>query len=208
MKLHCYLSASLLSTQNYAAISLAIFKRLFHYSWLVPRTSVDNCYFEPTRCYYKEWKYNYEWLLRTWHIVIIQDFKYYDASSTKGDYKYQVEINFCRLGVVAYSCNPATWRPGVEDDLRSGVLVLSDSRWLGVRTKLGINMGARGEPGVARLAKERRNGPGGKLSSQKSPCWAVVGSRPGVGAKWQPDQQSQTDILFFNSKIVENFYCF
>lgn len=102
-----------------------------------------------------------------------------------------------RLGVVAHSCNPATWRPDVEDDLRTGVLVLSAPRWLGVRTKLGINMGALGEPGAARLAKEGRIGPGGKPSSQKSPCWAVVGSRPGVGAGWQPDQHSQTDIFFF-----------
>ena len=125
--------------------------------------------------------------------------------NTKREYKYQVENTFFRLGVVAYSCNPATWRPDVEDDLRSGVLVLSDSRWLGVRTKLGINLGALGELGAARLVKERRNGPGGKPSSQKSPCWAVVGSRPGVGAEWQPDQQSQTDILFSISKIVFKF---
>ena len=48
-------------------------------------------------------------------------------------------------------------------------------------------MGALGEPGAARLDKERRIGPGGKLSSQKSPCGAVVGSRPGVGTKKQPD---------------------
>ncbi|KYM77796.1 hypothetical protein ALC53_11807 [Atta colombica] len=35
------------------------------------------------------------------------------------------------------------------------------------------------ESGVARLAKERRTGPEGKPSSQKSPWRAVVGSRPG-----------------------------
>lgn len=30
-----------------------------------------------------------------------------------------------------------------------------------------------------------------------------MGSRPGVGAEWQPDQQSQTGILFFfTPKIV------
>lgn len=136
-----------------------------------------------------------------WHIITIHDFKYSGSTEPVDDYKYQVQINILRLGVVAHSCNPATWRPVVEDDLRSGVLVLSDSRWLGVRTKLGINMGALGELGAARLAKERRNGPGGKLSSQKSPCWAVVGSRPGVGAEWQPDQQSQTGNFFFNKKL-------
>ena len=132
------------------------------------------------------------------------DFKYNDTTEPRGEYKYQVWNKLQRLGVVAYSCNPATWRPVVEDDLRSGVLVLSDPRWLGVRTKLGINMGALGELGAARLAKERRTGPGGKPSSQKSPCWAVVGSRPGVGAEWQPDQQSQTDNFFFDKILFLN----
>jgi hypothetical protein len=47
--------------------------------------------------------------------------------------------------VVACSCDPATWRPGIEDDLRLGVLVLSNLRWQGVRS---INMGALGRPGT------------------------------------------------------------
>ena len=67
------------------------------------------------------------------------------------------------------------------DGLRSGVLVLGVSRRPGVHTKHGVNMDTLGEPGVARLAKERRTGPGGKPSSQKSPRRAVVGSRLGAG---------------------------
>lgn len=83
-------------------------------------------------------------------------------------------------GSVAHSCNPATWRSGSVDGLRLGVLVQCMSRRLGVRTKLGINMDTLEESGVARLAKEGRTGPGGKPSSQKPPCQAVVGSRLGV----------------------------
>ncbi|KZC06553.1 hypothetical protein WN55_10464 [Dufourea novaeangliae] len=41
-------------------------------------------------------------------------------------------------------------------------------------------MGTLEESWAARLAKERRTGPEGKPSSQKSPWRAVVGSRPGV----------------------------
>jgi len=52
--------------------------------------------------------------------------------------------------------------------------------------KLSISMGTLGELVAARLDKERRIGPGGKPSNQKSPCGAVVGSRPGVGTKQQP----------------------
>ena len=46
-----------------------------------------------------------------------------------------------------------------------------------VRTKACINMDPPGEPGGVRLTKEGRIGPGGKLSSQESPCESVVGSR-------------------------------
>lgn len=41
-------------------------------------------------------------------------------------------------------------------------------------------MGATAEADACRLAKEGRNGRGGKPSSQKSPWYAVVGSRSGV----------------------------
>ena len=83
-----------------------------------------------------------------------------------------------RLGVVACSCNPATWRSGSEDALRVGVLLSGVLCRSGVRTKLGINMGLSGEPRRSRLSKEGRTGPGWKHSRQKSPCRAVVGSRP------------------------------
>ena len=92
-------------------------------------------------------------------------------------YKLSLTVG-CRPGVVACSCNPATWRPELEDGLRAGVLLSGDLCGAGVRTKLGINMGTLGEPGVTRLSKEGRTGPGWKHSRQKSPCSAVVGSRP------------------------------
>ena len=63
------------------------------------------------------------------------------------------------------------------DGLRSGSLpgvVLCRS---GVRAKPGINMVSLGELDVSRLSKEGRTGPGRKRSRQKSPCWAVAGSR-------------------------------
>jgi hypothetical protein len=65
---------------------------------------------------------------------------------------------------VACSCSPASWKPGIVDDLMLAFLVLSASRRLGVRTKLSINMGALGEIWVARLVKESRDGPGRKLT--------------------------------------------
>ena len=64
------------------------------------------------------------------------------------------------------------------DCLRAGVLPSGVLCRSGVRTKLGINMVALGEPRITRLSKEGRTGPGWKHSRQKSPCRAVVGSRP------------------------------
>jgi hypothetical protein len=88
------------------------------------------------------------------------------------------KIKHCfRLGVVACSCNPATWRPGSLDGLRAGALLLGALCRSGVRAKLGINMVPSGEPRGSRLSKEGRTGPGWKHSRQKSPCRAVVGSR-------------------------------
>ncbi|XP_052713883.1 uncharacterized protein LOC128187492 [Crassostrea angulata] len=65
-----------------------------------------------------------------------------------------------RLGVVECSCNQATWGPGLVDGLRSGVLLSGDLCRSGVRTKQGINMVSSGEPGLTRLSKEGRTGPG------------------------------------------------
>ena len=82
-----------------------------------------------------------------------------------------------RLGVVALSCNPVTWRPELVDGVRLGNLVWPCPWRTGVRTKQGVNMGGPGEPGTSRLSKEGRIGPGRWRSRQKSPCPAVVGSR-------------------------------
>ena len=70
-------------------------------------------------------------------------------------------------------------RPGGEADLRAGFLSVVVLCRSGVRTKLGINMGASPEGRVSRLSKEGCTGPGQKCSRQKSPCpaLAVVGSR-------------------------------
>lgn len=83
-----------------------------------------------------------------------------------------------RLGVVACSCNLATWRPGLADGLRSGCLLVVVLCRSGVRTKMGINMAALRELGVSRLFKEEGIGPGRKRSRQNLPCPPVVGSRP------------------------------
>ena len=71
----------------------------------------------------------------------------------------------------------ATARPELEDGMRPGSPLPGDARRSGVRTKLGVNMEALGEPEVARLTKEVRNGPEGKPSSQKYSRRAVVGKR-------------------------------
>jgi len=92
-----------------------------------------------------------------------------------------------RPGVVAYSCNPATWRSGLRtvcfrEPSRQSRLCRS-----GVRTKLGINMVLSGEPRRSRLSKEERISPGWWHSRQKFPCRAVVGSRPWTGVWREPD---------------------
>ena len=97
---------------------------------------------------------------------IVNTFKWYNNSS------------FYRLGVVACVCNPATWKPGLVDRLRSGVLLIVGLWRLGVRTKLGIDMVGSAEAKTTRSSKEGRTGPGRKRSRQKSPCGAVVGLRP------------------------------
>ncbi|RUS77773.1 hypothetical protein EGW08_014478 [Elysia chlorotica] len=84
-------------------------------------------------------------------------------------------------GVVAGSCNPATWRLELVDGLRPGVLLPRGPRRSGVRAKLAINMVVLGEPGAARLSKEGRTGPGGKPSRQKSPC--LVSNKSDLGSR-------------------------
>lgn len=76
----------------------------------------------------------------------------------------------CQLGVVACSCNPATWRLELVDCLRVGVLPIGVLCRSGVRAKLSINMVGPGEPRLTRLSKEGRTGPGWKHSRQKFPC--------------------------------------
>ena len=107
----------------------------------------------------------------------------------------QQMITFCIVlspGAVACSCNPATWRQVLLDGLRRGVLLVIGSCWSSVRTKACINMDPPGEPGGVRLTKEGRIGPGGKPSSQESPCESVVGRHQWVAGGYQPLQHSQT----------------
>ena len=96
------------------------------------------------------------------------------------------------LGVVACSCNLATWRVGEVNGLRSGDLWCAALCRSGVRTKPGVNMVAPAEARETRLTKEGRTGSGWKHSSQKSPRWAVVGSHLWIGSALQPDQHSWT----------------
>ena len=112
-------------------------------------------------------------------------------------YKYVKIPIFYRLGVVACSCDPATWRPELVDGVRAGVLLSGDLCWAGVRTKIGINMGTPRELSVTRLSKEGRKGPGRKRSRQKSPCRSVVGSRLWIGTCQQPVQYNWTRFFFF-----------
>ena len=82
---------------------------------------------------------------------------------------------FFQPGVVAHACNPAAWRLGCLNGLRSGFLgavVLCRS---GVRAKFGVNMGNTEESAFSRLVKEERTGPGWKHSRQKLPRQTVVG---------------------------------
>ena len=101
------------------------------------------------------------------------------------------------LGVVAGSCNPATRRHGFVDSLRAGALLCGGLCRSGVRTKPGINMGPLEESGVARLSKEVRTGPGGRPSSQKYPCRAVVGSRLRTVVTEQPVQYRGTKFFSY-----------
>ncbi|KAK0063842.1 nuclear export mediator factor [Biomphalaria pfeifferi] len=78
--------------------------------------------------------------------------------------------------MVAHSCNPATWRLGLLDGLRTGALLSDVLCRSGVRTKPGINMAFSWEHETSRLTKEGSTGSGGKPSRQNSPCHAVVGS--------------------------------
>ena len=70
---------------------------------------------------------------------------------------------------MAYSCNPATWRPGLVDGLRSGVLPVEVLCRSGVRTKLGINMVALGELGLSPGCLRRDEPAEGGNAAGKSP---------------------------------------
>ncbi|CAH1779999.1 unnamed protein product, partial [Owenia fusiformis] len=88
--------------------------------------------------------------------------------------------NLWNESIISYlgnTLNCFTWRLGLWNGLRAGVLLVGALCRSGVRTKLGINMVTPGEPRVPRLSKEGRTGPGRKRSRQKSSCRAVVGSR-------------------------------
>ena len=81
------------------------------------------------------------------------------------------------------------------DLLRAGALPSGGLCRSGVRTKPGINMEPLEESGVARLSKEVRTGPGGRPSSQKYPCRAVVGSRLRTAAAGEPVQYRETKFF-------------
>ena len=82
---------------------------------------------------------------------------------------------------MAYSCNPATGRPGEVDDLRSGQLLDGHLRWTGVRTKLDVDMVNEEESSLSRSTKDGRIGSGRKLSSQKAARRCSSGIAPVSG---------------------------
>ena len=100
-------------------------------------------------------------------------------------------------GCLACTYNPASGRLGRVDGLSLGALFRDTACWSGARTKLDISMDLLEESSRCRLAKEERSGSGGKPSSQKFPCSAVVGSCQWVGVMQQPQRNSQTSIFFF-----------
>ena len=101
-------------------------------------------------------------------------------------------------GVLACSCNPATWRQVLLDGLLWGFPVTISTCWSGVRTKACINMHISGEPETSRLTKEWRNGPGGKPSSQKLPCESVVGPRQRVAGGYLPYCKPDSELFYCN----------
>lgn len=111
-------------------------------------------------------------------------------------------------GCAARICNPAYGKLDSVDDLNWGTLLRGRTCWSDVRTELITNMDPFEESGGCRLAKEERNGPGRTLSSQKFPCWAVVGSRPWMSATNLSRQDNQTSILFCHSSWHLHFNLF
>lgn len=111
---------------------------------------------------------------------------------------------WCQLqlpGVLACSCNPATWRQVLLDGLLWGFSVTISTCWSGVRTKACINMHLSGEPERSRLTKEWRKGPGGKPSSQKSPCESVVGPRQRVAGGYLPYCKPDSELFIAMADI-------
>ena len=98
-------------------------------------------------------------------------------------------------GVLACSCNPATWRQVLLDGLLWGFPITISTCWSGVRTKACINMHLSGDPERSRLTKEWRKGPGGKPSSQKSPCESVVGPRQRVAGGYLPYCKPDSELF-------------
>ena len=91
--------------------------------------------------------------------------------------KYWSFRNIYRLGSVAGPVIEANARPELEDGLRAGAPLPDVARRSGVRTKLGVNMGALGEPEVGRLSKYVGIGPDRKRGSSNYKRRAVVGKR-------------------------------
>ena len=82
---------------------------------------------------------------------------------------------FRQPGVVAHACNPVTWKLGLLNGLRAGLLWVVVLCRSGVRAKSGVNMVNTEESEFSRLVKEERTGPGWKHSRQKLPRQTVVG---------------------------------
>ena len=117
-------------------------------------------------------------------------------------YKRSIQLCDYRLGVVACSCNPVTWRPGSGDGLRSGVLLSACLCRSGVRTKPGINMGYPGEPRWSRLSL-RRNVPaqGGNTAGKSSRVVQQWDSACELTSDSSPANITGLDSFFFFYKF-------
>ena len=109
-----------------------------------------------------------------------------------------------QLGWLATSCNLATGKLSIEIGVNPGLLWQFKSCWLGVLTKVYINMLGFGEPDTRRLFKENRTGTGGKPSIQKIPCESVVGPHWWVVGLSQPGCSLVLMLLAFDFGVPMN----
>ena len=109
-------------------------------------------------------------------------------------------------GVVAHACNPATWRLGLVDDVKAGIMGAVGLCRSGVHVKLSVNMVYLGELEPTRLCNEERIGRGWKHSRQKFPRPTAAGSHLRIGCRQHPVHKGQTQFFSDFEFSTRNFY--